>query len=130
MPRPNHKRHRGTGEVQVKAMERLEGLEAEFVAFKNLENPEMSKEEYDMLDRSFQQKIERERDYWDMLEKNAIPMRTFPLQVRCKRLLVLCIRVRARACMSVCAFVGFSDVLWKRQRINFWMPFGRGEASF
>ena len=63
-------------------MERLEGLEAEFVAFQNLQNPEMSKEEYDMLDRSFQQKIERERAYWDMLEKNAIPMRTFPLQVR------------------------------------------------
>jgi hypothetical protein len=85
LPRPTRKRFRATGCTQVLATQRLEALEAEFAAFKKQENPEMGLEEYGMLERSFNQRIQRERDYWDNLDANSIPMRTFPLQVQCLR---------------------------------------------
>ncbi len=109
--RLTRKRVRATGCTQVLATKRLEALESEFIAFKKQENPEMGQEEYGMLERSFNQRIQREKDYWDKLDANSIPMRTFPLQVQC---LQFC------ACESVFVFIDesvqacdFCVALWR-----------------
>ena len=62
------------------AVEHLATLEAEFAKFRATDNPDMSREEYNMLDRSFQNRIAREKEHWDHLDASSIPIRTFPLQ--------------------------------------------------
>ena len=48
-------------EERIKAQERLDQLEREFATFQTTDDPDMTREEYNLLDRSFKNRITREK---------------------------------------------------------------------